>query len=159
MGKKQRPTARHPTERKRDFGTHSSKLDISHQIPPLRAQGIVWKRKQDECGSQRGWGTPGEQGALSQPSKAQINSVTEAASTGLAHVCTRFSAPGSLRTRHNFQSSVFMGLLRMKEWVSDSVPSLVLFTHVGLSNLDVIIFVFNYFVVLQNGKKKEKPLS
>lgn len=48
----------------------------------------------------------------------------------------------------------------MKEWVSDSVPSLVLFTHVGLSNLDVIIFVFNYFVVLQNGKKKkEKPLS
>ena len=28
-----------------------------HQIPPRRAQGTWWKRKQKECESQRGWRT------------------------------------------------------------------------------------------------------
>lgn len=79
-------------ERERDLGTHSSKWDVSHQIPPLRTQGILRKRKQKECKSQRGWRKPGEQGALNQLNKAQMNSVTEAASTGLTHLCTVFSA-------------------------------------------------------------------
>jgi hypothetical protein len=40
-------------ERERDLGTHSSKWHISIKIPPLRAQGSPWTRRQKENKSQR----------------------------------------------------------------------------------------------------------
>ena len=45
---------------------HSALLRCRYPIPPLRAQGSPWNRKQKERKSQKGHGTPKGQGALNQ---------------------------------------------------------------------------------------------
>ena len=39
-----------------------SLVECLHQIPPLRAQGTLWKKRQKDCKNQRGWRTPRKQG-------------------------------------------------------------------------------------------------
>jgi hypothetical protein len=67
------PRARHSSERE-NLGIHFSKWEGLHQILPHRAKGTLWKRRQEECKSERRWKTPGEQGPLNQLSKACMNS-------------------------------------------------------------------------------------
>ena len=49
-------------QRVRDARTLGPKMGCLHQIPPLKAQGTLQKRRQKGYKSQRGWMTPGEQG-------------------------------------------------------------------------------------------------
>ena len=66
-----------------------------HQIPPLRAQGTLQKKRQKECKSQRGWQTPREQVSLN-PHDLRSSELTntDVACTGPAQVCIRWD-PGT----------------------------------------------------------------
>lgn len=44
-----------------------------HQIPALKAQEVLGKRKQKDCKSHREWRTPGEQGPLNQLSRLYMS--------------------------------------------------------------------------------------
>lgn len=69
---------------------HTTLSGISIKFPP-QSSGNPTKRRQKECGSRRGWRASGEQVPLNQPSKAYMNSETEAAGTGPEQVYTKSS--------------------------------------------------------------------
>lgn len=57
-------------------------LRCLHQMPPLKAQRILKRRRQKECEGQRGWKTA-EQGPLNQPGKVHMNSQMKEQAQGL----------------------------------------------------------------------------
>jgi hypothetical protein len=76
----------------------------------LRAQRILRKRKQKDYKSQRGWRTPGEQGALNQPGTYELTETElKQQAQGL-----QGSAPGPLCVNCSYWLSIFMGLLLMR---------------------------------------------
>ena len=70
-------------QRVRDHRTPMPKL---HQTPPFRSQENPWRRKNEECKSQRGWRRPRKQGPLINRTSAHLTLETEAARTGPAQV-------------------------------------------------------------------------
>lgn len=114
-----------------------------HQLPPLRAQGTIQKRKDKECKSQREWRTPRNQGPLSQHAQSSY----ELAKTAAACIG---AAQGPPCLCYGFQFSEFMGSLSVKMSGSLTlVPSLGLFSFcwLGLSNFCVLVFVLPCYIL------------
>lgn len=69
----------------------------------------MWTRKQEECGSQRGWRSPGGQCPLNQLSKVLKNSQRLKQPKQGLHK----AAPGPLCIFYNFTFSISMGILNV----------------------------------------------
>ena len=78
-------------QRVRETLDHIVPNNCLRQVPTLRAQGILWKRKQKECKDQIGWRTPEKQSHLTNMIKTHMNSETEATNLGPTRVCPRSS--------------------------------------------------------------------
>ena len=82
------------TDAESDSQTRGDRVQMGqlHQIPPLRAQGTPWRKRQKEHKSQRGRRTPCEQGFVNELSNEHMSSQRlKQASTGTKWVCARSS--------------------------------------------------------------------
>jgi hypothetical protein len=117
------------------------------QIPPLRAQGIPQKRRQEECESQKGWRTPGEQGPVNQLSRAHINSQRLR-----RHAQGMHGSPQVLCLYIKASSLVFKGFLsvRMSGSLTCAFSQTLFFLLVCSVQLqcDSVCFITLYFILL-----------
>lgn len=108
-----------------------------HQIPPLRAQGTLQKRRREEYESQRGGRTARQRGALNQHERSSCEDWS--ACTGLAGTALHHVLYGHVMASRR----VFMGLLNV--WVSGAISwafSWVLF-RLFVSSYSYMLFLFS----------------
>lgn len=85
-------------QRGRVLGALSTNLNgVSLSVPPSRVQGALWKRRQTDCKSQRGWTAPGK---WCLPDTAGLTPMGTLTETVAAHTGPAQGPDGGSQCRH-----------------------------------------------------------